>query len=283
MEPTLVVIDSVGEAMSHAGIDSNSDPEVAAWMTQAKMIARWPSRPAVVLLDHVTKNQNADNPARGAIGSQRKLAAITGAAYRVHVTTPFAIDKPGALKLVVEKDRLGTRPRGSTAAIVTFTPGAAGHLDVTISRPDDAVDPATGRPAFRPTVLMERVSEWLALYPGATMRAIEQGVRGKGSDLRVAVTCLVSEGWVEAVAGERGSFKHTVLTPFRDTISGTASHRVPPRPDRVLGRGADPQNDRVPRPVSLRDTGRGRSGSTWDDVNGQRPRPAVDTNSDDIL
>ena len=79
---TLVVIDSAGEAMAAAGIDPNADGQVATWMTVAKSLTTIASMPAVLILDHIPKN-TGDTPTGFAIGSQRKLAAITGAASRI--------------------------------------------------------------------------------------------------------------------------------------------------------------------------------------------------------
>ena len=83
-------------------------------------------------IDHVPKSKDA--PLDYAIGSQRKRGAVTGALYRVDQFHKMAQGRTGAVKLTVAKDRLGTRPKGSVAAEVTF----------------DATDKGTALPRFRP-------------------------------------------------------------------------------------------------------------------------------------
>ena len=222
--PSIVVLDSVGEAMAASGVDGNADGEVAAWMARVKAISRWECRPAVVLVDHIPKDPDSRSP--GAIGSQRKLAAVTGASYRSTQVVAFSRTKAGKLKLTVEKDRLGNRAKGSVAAMLHFTPMGDGKLSIEV-RKSEAQEAADAGTKFRPTYLMERVSRWLELYPGSSGRDVAAGVSGKATGIRLALDALVEEGFVTVTPGARGASLHTVARPFHDD---EILDRVPPRP-----------------------------------------------------
>ncbi len=227
---TLVVIDSTGEAMGADGIKSNDDTPVAEWMALAKRLAR--TGAAVLLLDHVPKNvDNRDME----IGSQRKQAAITGASYRCDTITSPAKGRDGILKLVVRKDRLGNRAKGSVAAEVHILEHDGPlHIELRVSDSQAATERGE---RFRPTHLMERVSRWLELHPGATRRMIEADVTGKGSAIRTACDALIEEGFV-TVERVGQALEHTSIRDYREQFDGLttpvdnsprvpASHRVP--------------------------------------------------------
>ena len=273
---TLAVIDSTGEAMAAGGIDPNGDADVARWFAVIKHLIRLPSQPAVCVLDHTPKDREA--PSAFAIGSQRKRAAVTGAAYRVDTLKEPAKGRDGRLKLTVAKDRLGNRPKGSTAAIVDVRSNGKVELDFHLTEAQEAE--AKGE-RMRPTVLMERVSRWLEINPGASQRKVADNVTGKTDFVRLALEVLVSEGWVTAETGVRGAGSYTVATPFREADDGlqpvdnsgegsprpTAPHRAPTAP-----RGA--VSDRAPAPLPLQRgavAGRGRA-----PIEDERPRPSVD-------
>jgi AAA domain len=230
----LVVIDSAGEAMAAAGIDPNADGQVATWMALAKSLTTLPSAPAVLMLDHVPKN--GETPATFAIGSQRKLAAISGAAYRCDTLIEPAIGKAGKLRLVVAKDRLGNRAKGTTAAEVRFQPGQGTALTIELHISEAQAAHERGE-KFRPTVLMERVSRWLELNPGASVNKIVEGVEGKREFVLSALSVLVEEAWIEVMDGPRNSRLHTMKRAFREDLDalnpvdnpdrGTGSRLVP--------------------------------------------------------
>lgn len=216
----LIVIDSTGEAMAAGSVDPNSDGEVAQWFTIAKRYARLDGAPPIVVLDHVPKDKDA--PSSYAIGSQRKRAALNGAAYRVDTLKEPAKGRDGKLKLTVAKDRLGNRPKGSVAAEVSVISGASTvHLEL---HPSDAQVAAESGAKFRPTVLMERVSKYLEAAPlPLTQRNIERGVTGKGAGIRMALECLAEEGYV--ITDKAG---HRSVRPFREAVDNSATpQRVP--------------------------------------------------------
>jgi hypothetical protein len=253
----LIVIDSVGEAMAAGGVNSNDDAEVAVWFNLARRLTRLPGSPAVVLLDHIPKANDA--PQLYSIGSQRKRAAINGASYRIDTLREPAQERDGKWKLTVAKDRIGNRAKGTTAAIVDVT-STADRIELYFHLTDAQEAEAKGE-RFRPTVLMERVSRYLEEHPGASGRNIIDDVPGKTGALREAVAALIDERHVEVENGPRGALWHHVVNPYRELHDLTATHRDPPRPDRDPSRSEDPHSDRDPVPPPLRGTGRGHEGS----------------------
>jgi hypothetical protein len=122
----LVVIDSTGEALSLQGAKSNADEDVTAWFTALpKHLAK--RGLCVLLLDHVAKVEGGRWP----IGSQRKLAAISGVQYTLGLGKAFSRDEPGWSELIVSKDRHGTYYQGEKPALleVLADPGSFGLSD----------------------------------------------------------------------------------------------------------------------------------------------------------
>ena len=73
---------------------------------------------------------------------------------------------------------------------------------------------AEGEP-FRPTVLMERVSQALAVA-GAPLssKQLEERVTGKASGVRLAVAALVADGNVTTTDGPRGAVLHHLFAEY---------------------------------------------------------------------
>jgi hypothetical protein len=241
----LIVIDSTGEAMASGGIDSNADNEVALWFAIVKRLSRLPGGPAVIVLDHVPKDKDA--PSAYAIGSQRKRAAVTGAAYRVDTLIEPARGKQGKLKLTVAKDRLGNRPKGSVACELHIKSSDGGVL-IEAHLSDAAAAAAAGQ-AFRPTVLMERVSKYLEAMPAASKRQVEANVQGKNEGIRLALDCLVEDGFVTL-----GPLGYKVENPYRDGVDNVQP-RPAPQPRPTAPQGA--LQGTAPRAPGITNQGRG--------------------------
>lgn len=245
LDVDIVVIDSVGESLSVEGLPPNDDDAVTQWFRRLpRMLARRGA--AVVTVDHVTKNK--DDRGLWAIGSQRKLAAIDGAAYGVEVKVAPTKSKDGKLTLTCAKDRNGCYQKGALVANVAIENAAEG-VQVVITAPESK---------FRPTHYMEQVSRFLEEIPCASQRGILDGVTGRASHLKVAIECLVEEGFVTCETTKRGN-QYQLVTAFRDDseveamTASTASHRVPENSDAVQ---TNPESDRVHRvPDPLRSRG----------------------------
>jgi hypothetical protein len=104
-ECAVVVLDGVTEALAAHGLNGHKEEDVAEFY---EWLPKWLARqgPAVVLIDHVPKT-NASQ-VKGAIGSQHKRAAITGASYIVEPRKPMGKGLHGTSDLYVGKDKLGS-------------------------------------------------------------------------------------------------------------------------------------------------------------------------------
>lgn len=219
LRPVLAVVDSTGEGLALDGANPNADEEVAAWFSRvprrlASVAYGSEPGPAVLVLDHVTKT---DDAGLWPIGSQRKRAAISGAQYMQRVVKPFSQDTAGAAVLVCAKDRGGNYRAGQRVAELTVAPGPDGGVQaelVTVTAPGGQSGP------WRPTYLMERVS--LALEKAhedgegpLSGRAITDRVRGKKDHVSEAAALLVEDGYATAAPGPRNSTLHTLKKPYR--------------------------------------------------------------------
>lgn len=254
LRAVLVVVDSTGEGLALDGANPNADEEVAAWFLRvprrlASVTYGTEPGPAVVVLDHVTKT---DEAGLWPIGSQRKRAAISGAQYMQRVVRPFDRDTAGAAVLVCAKDRHGNYRAGLRVAELNVSPGPHG-VRVTL----DAVAPqAPGE--FRPTGYMEKVSRALerAHEDGAaplSYRGIEERVTGKKDLIARAVAALVDAGHITTAPGPRNATLHTLARPFRESESAGGTLDAATAPERV---------STVPRPLE-----RG-TGGQWPTVPG---------------
>jgi hypothetical protein len=194
LNPDLVVLDGVAEALSRDGLSEDRATEVVEWIEK---LPRWISRTgaAVVLLDHVAKDR--ETRGRWARGSSAKLAAIDGAAYEVNVLASFSKKRAGRVELKIAKDRHGSIGEiGATAAVVNITPHADGER-VVIELVAKLEETASTAEPWRPTLLMAKVSAELerAVTP-LTAKALGDLVHGKKELVREAIARLVAEGWV---------------------------------------------------------------------------------------
>lgn len=192
LNPDLVILDGVAEALSRDGLSEDRATEVVEWIEK---LPRWLARTgaAVLMLDHVAKDK--ESRGRWARGSGAKLAAIDGAAYEIVVVTPFSKRRAGKVLLRIAKDRPGSVGEvGSIAAAVTITPHADGERVVLEVAPDD---PTSTADPWKPTGLMRKVSEELerAEVP-ITAKALLDLVHGKRDLVREAIARLEAEGWI---------------------------------------------------------------------------------------
>lgn len=281
----LVVIDSMGEALAHARLNQNDDGEVGGWMAgAARPLARGGA--AVVIIDHMVKKK--DDQGRFAIGSQRKLAGITGIAYTANVLAAASIDKPGRLVLKVSKDRHGNYPHGSTAAEIGINPTDGGGVHIAITTPDGA---AGARSEKLLTHLMQKVSLLLEDQPeGMSLRALQGSISSRREHVSTAARQLVEHGFAESVgSGPRAAI--VSVTRYRepsdliaepvdkssDSVENATAPTAPlPRP----GRGAistAPTAPAAPLPYGEGGLGGARwQGASDDSETTTAPRPRPD-------
>lgn len=230
----LVVIDGVTDALGIYRHASKDNDGAAAWMRALPKRLADKTGAAVILVDHVVK----DGEARGrfAIGAQAKMSGLTGAAYTVEVREPLGRGMRGVVVLRIGKDRPGAiRPhcgpfrksdRTQEAARVIIDATGPASPVVTFEPPQTAGDGAADKPrTFRPTTLMERVSDVLAAAPDPlSQNAIVKRVGANEKNVCTAIDVLVAEGYVTRADGPNRSHLHSITRPYRQA--------------------ADPQSDR---------------------------------------
>lgn len=209
LRPSLVVIDSTGESIALEGLKPNDDDQVAVWFRMIPAaIAK--TGPAVLVLDHVVK---ADAESLWPSGSQRKRAAVNGAAYLQAMVKPFSKDTPGLAKLVCAKDRHGTYRFRQKVAELHVRPAAAG-VDLDLCQPQGTGGDAP-RP-WRPTAIMEKLSRLLedAGEP-LSFRRLDSGVSGKAEHKRQALAALEDGDFIAVRNGPGNSHLHESRKPYR--------------------------------------------------------------------
>lgn len=216
LNPDLVVIDGVAEALARDGLSEDRASEVVGWIER---LPRWISRTgaAVVMLDHLVKAR--EEQGRYARGSGAKLAAVDGAAYLVRLSSAFSKQRAGAMKVIIAKDRPGgVGAIGETAALAKIEPKGDGAR-VIVSLEVDTGE-AERRTPFRPTGIMRALSDVLesSSIP-ITASALKTLVVGKPKHVSNGIALLIAEGYVVEVRQGRS----TVLRlehPFRDGDPG---------------------------------------------------------------
>ena len=215
--PALVVLDSTGEGLAIDGVKPNDDDEVARWMRRvARTVADvapgdGEPGPAVLLLDHVPK---ADEAALLPIGSQRKQAALTGVTYSLQVGAPFSRHEAGWAVLIAGKDRQGFYKRGQVVARLDVAPGRADGPVARLSPPPAFTARAV---AFKRTKA-KAVVEFLATSPGTNGNGIGSHVGGNAQALGNLLTELTAALVLRREDGPNRSYFHYLTDDWGERL-----------------------------------------------------------------
>ena len=206
-EMSLVVID----AAESSGCPSDGS-SVNEWL--AKVVTPWEQLGVtVIVIDHIPK-QKEGRP-DGPIGSQRKLAAITGIGLKLSGIC-WSKKKDGRLVLTCEKDRTGNYAKGEKVAAITGewdTSGPErvfGYRIVNPAQGDDDTGNIGG-------AILEYVAE--AMPEGVnSQRAIIANVRGKRDIIISTIDNLVEGGLLVMSALGKGN-NYTITGNGLEVIS----------------------------------------------------------------
>jgi hypothetical protein len=138
VRPALVGFDSAGAFLAQAGLRENEAADVTGFYKGVLLQAAREHGAAVVVLDHVTKQEEASRYARGS-GAKLQLVDV---ALMVEPITPFRRDQGGLLKLTVSKDRRGYLARAHQVRVeadggqLAVTISAAGTAEAGLDDPD---------------------------------------------------------------------------------------------------------------------------------------------------
>jgi hypothetical protein len=115
--PALVIWDNLATVLSAAGIDENSNTQVAAWYRLfAKSVRKYGV--ASLILDHTREGNTSE--ARGA----RTKRAETDVMWLVKAERPFDEEKTGAIKLTCKKDKAWRKLAGTSRTFKAGGPEA---------------------------------------------------------------------------------------------------------------------------------------------------------------
>jgi hypothetical protein len=200
----VIVVDSMTEAMAVEGLDPDRGKDVTKFYSLLRdSLAELGA--AVVILDHVTKSHEARG--RWAIGSERKISGLNGAAYSFNATQEFGRGVTGKIKLRVSKDRPGfVRSHTVKGAIGTLTLASSpddGRVTAQFDAPSGAgeVRDAAATQVGVKAAMLEAVRD----NPGLTSTELRPLVSGDTTAKSHALKALVDEG---AVRVEKVGRKH---------------------------------------------------------------------------
>lgn len=234
LEPSLVVVDGVTEAMSLLGLELKENSEIAKF---GRILLRplADTGAAVVPLDHVVKS--SESRGRYALGGVHKLNAVDGVQYMLEAVRPFGINTEGRSRLRIAKDRPaqvrknalpgGRNPMHWFADLVVKSESddfAEAHIYPPIQRADDPTEMTAEKEkeAKAEAEISERAEVVLKVLAKAaepmSKNSIEDLVPGGRSTTRKALTRLVHEDRVEVTHGARNAVLHSLRKS-----SGTAS------------------------------------------------------------
>ena len=241
-KPTLVIVDASVGAYDLQGLDDNKRKDVEQFASVWVDTFRFHDV-ATILLDHVPKN--ADGRGRFAIGSERKVGGAD-----VHlgfeVVQPVRRGGEGLYRVIVHKDRLGHLHRPKAAEFVLTSDPETHAITATFAL--ESSDQSEDGQQWEPTVLMQRVSEFLAAMTEPVSRnRVETSIHGRAVYLRQALDALVRGGYASETPGRAGARLYALVKPYRGGAaapggtgtSSRSSHLVPDDPGR-------PATDLVP-------------------------------------
>lgn len=181
---SFVGIDSTGEAIAAQGWNQDKDNEVAMWM--GALPRRWARLgPCVCMLDHMPHGGGRE------IGSQRKRAGVSGAAWEAIATEPFSKDKAGMLTFKVAKDRGGNYAKGTEQAVIHFTPEQDGTVMGWVVRDGSGRFVASGVKNL--TDYCDAVMAYMREAREANKTTIRASVVGDNTAIEVALKTLVAD------------------------------------------------------------------------------------------
>jgi hypothetical protein len=153
------------------------------------------------------------------IGSERKVG---GADVHLGFEADQALRRGGHgyYRILTRKDRLGHLLRPTAAKLELVSDPETHAITWKLTEPT-GVDAAS---AWRPTFLMERVSQYLELNPDGVARNKIETLKGSAERLRQALDFLVIDGYANEESGPRGARLFTSIRPFRERdLVGTSS------------------------------------------------------------
>jgi len=233
----LAVIDAMSGALGLYGLKSKDDDDITAFYRAMPELIVRRTGAAVVTVDHVIKDK--ETRGRWPSGSERKVSALTGAAFSVRRSEPFGEGKRGLSEVWVAKDRAGGlrgwaggADRDGMQQIGTFLIDSSSpqvftcQIDPPLVEVEDHED--------RGEALVQAITTYLRDYSGSTTRAIREAVPGRAEAVGAALLRMVESGSVIVETVGRAHL-HRLSDPLNivdsSVMSGSMVPMVPMVPD----------------------------------------------------
>jgi hypothetical protein len=200
----LIVVDGVTDAMALLGLDPTNLKDAGTFdRTLLRLLAD--SGAAVVVIDHVVKS--AEGRGRWAIGSQHKLAAITGASFLFEKIHEFGRGMKGMSRLVIKKDKPGMlRQEARGDVIAEFWLDGTDPACVTF----DLKLPSEQSQSYAATAYnMEVLCNYISMNPGERKRTILTmcGSTAEPGYLEAAFDKLQGQGYIANDLGDKNCWR----------------------------------------------------------------------------
>jgi hypothetical protein len=215
----LLVIDPLSSVASTLGLDfDTSNAEYVSFYD--RLVQPLVSLGiAVLLIDNIGHAEEAKTRAKGVSAKQDRADLVYSCARCAN---------PPGLLVKADKVRSVRAPqrRGDEWLFDRDTQRIErrGHVDPG----DDATSTA-----FRPTIIMEKVSRLVEQEPGLSKRQIRTAIGGKAANVDLALGYLIAEGFL-ALSEDGQTHHHHSVRPYREADDrATASTESRPCPDRV--------------------------------------------------
>jgi hypothetical protein len=232
------VIDSVSASLATFGGDTNSNDSITQWTNALPRQIVKHTQACVIVIDHQAKNTQTRG--RFAVGSQAKLATITGAAYEASMTEPLGKGLRGVVTLKLAKDAASGGLRQHVGAEKPKRLFEAAQIVFDSTQPDAGIRvevlPPSGAKSHRPTALMAQTSQILEANPdGLTQNQLyEQLGKAKGNQSVVlAWSMLLNECYIGEKRGMNNGIIRYSMKPYRqsaDPLSDRFTGQQPLQP-----------------------------------------------------
>lgn len=198
----LAIFDSSRLMLSAAGLAEDSNDDYSTFVN-ALLVPLARAGVTTLVLDNT--GHDGDR-ARGASAK----GDLNEVVYVVETGEPFDREEAGHLRLLRRRTRFAELPAELHVPIGGGTYG-----------PVVEAEPAPDSDDFRPTVLMERISEAIETEPGMSTNEATGAVKGKNDAKRIALRLLVGEGYVR-VEREGQARRHYSERLYRRTEDPSA-------------------------------------------------------------
>jgi len=186
----LAVFDSSRLVLSAAGLAEDSNDDYSVFVS-ALLVPLARAGTTTLVLDN-TGHEERERP-RGASAK----SDLNEVVYGLKVGQDFDRERRGYLRLIRRRQRFAGLP---AELHIPIGGGAYGPVEVAA---EDASE-------FRPTTLMERLSEAIEMEPGMGRKEVREAVKGKNDAKDLALRLLVGEGYVRVEQDGQAKRHHGV-------------------------------------------------------------------------